>query len=97
MYGGIFPEITAFSVDVVRGGKQSNTKDQGGIADGRNPDQVHPGGYSRRDASSCGGFEQPKGGDECRFPLIFFPKLNVVIPPSDVELGEERRVLHIIN
>ena len=43
------------------------------------------------------GFKQPQWGDECHFPLVFFPKPNVVIPPLDVELGKERRVLHIVN
>ena len=37
-------------------------------------------------------FVESKGGDECCFPLVFLPKPNVVIPTSDVELGEEGRV-----
>ena len=56
----------------------------------------HRGCIGEPEEHDCG-FEQSKGGDECCFPLVFFPKSNVVISPSDVELGEECRVLHVIN
>ena len=35
--------------------------------------------------------------DERCFPLIFLSDLDVVVSPSNVELGEVRGVLHIIN
>ena len=44
-----------------------------------------------------GGFIKSERGDECRFPLVFLPDTNVVIAPSDIELGEQCRVFHIIN
>ena len=46
MYRGIFSEVTAFSIDVVEGGKQSGTKYESGITERSDPDSVHPGGYS---------------------------------------------------
>ena len=44
-----------------------------------------------------GGFEEAKRGDEHCFPLIFLPDANVVITPSNVEFGEQCRVLHVID
>ena len=44
-----------------------------------------------------GGFEETKRGDECCFPLVFLLDTNVVIAPSDIKLGEQRRVFHIID
>ena len=46
MYGGIFPEITAFSIDVVGGGKQGETEYERSVAERGDPDGAHPGGYS---------------------------------------------------
>ena len=42
-------------------------------------------------------FVKSQRGDEGRFPLVFFPQLDVVVPPSYIELGEEGGVLHVIN
>ena len=36
-----------------------------------------------------GGLKKSHGGDEGRFPLVFFSNANVVISPVDVELGEQ--------
>ena len=43
------------------------------------------------------GFIKTKGSDESCFPLIRFLDPNVVVSPSNVELSEINRVLHIIN
>ena len=43
------------------------------------------------------GFKESKGGDECRFPLIGFPDINVVVPPTDVKLGAKGGVFHVVN
>ena len=43
------------------------------------------------------GFIETKGSNECGLPLIFFINANVVISRSDVELGEEGGVFHVIN
>ena len=37
------------------------------------------------------------GGNECSFPLVLFPDADVVISPSDVKLGEQSGLLHIID
>ena len=34
------------------------------------------------------GFEETERGDKCCFPLILFSDTDVVITPSDIELGE---------
>ena len=44
-----------------------------------------------------GGFIESERGDECCFPLVFLPDTNVVIAPSDIKLGEQCRVFHIID
>ena len=43
------------------------------------------------------GFEEAKGGDKCGFPLILFANMDVVISPSNIKLGEQSGVLHVIN
>ena len=43
------------------------------------------------------GFKNAKGSDACSLPLIFLPDVDVVVSPSDIKLGEESRVLHVIN
>ena len=43
------------------------------------------------------GFIETKGSNEYGLPLIFFINVNVVISPSDIELGEEGGVFHVIN
>ena len=42
-------------------------------------------------------FKEAKRSDECHFPLVFLPNANVVIAPSNIKLGEQCRVLHIID
>ena len=49
---GILTKVTSFGVDVIGGGKEGDAKDKTGVTDGRNPNWVHPGGYSQRDTSS---------------------------------------------
>ena len=44
-----------------------------------------------------GRFKESKRSDECSFPLVFFANANVVKPPSDVELGEDCGVLHVVD
>ena len=43
------------------------------------------------------GFEESHGGDESHFPLVLFPDVNVVISPTNVELGEQGGFFHVIN
>ena len=42
-------------------------------------------------------FKESKRSDEHSLPLVFFANANVVESPSDIELGKDRGVLHIIN
>ena len=44
-----------------------------------------------------GGFKEPKRSDERSFPLVFFANANVVESPSDIKLGKDRGVLHIVD
>ena len=44
-----------------------------------------------------GGFVESKRGDEGCFPLVLLPDTNIVIAPSDIKLGEQRRVFHVID
>ena len=44
-----------------------------------------------------GGFVESKRGDKCSLPLVFLLDTNVVIASPDIKLGEQCRVLHIIN
>ena len=43
------------------------------------------------------GFVESERGDEGSFPLIFFPDMDVVIAPSDIKLGEQSGVFHVID
>ena len=52
MYRGVISEVTTFGVDVVGGGEEGETKYEAGVTERRNPNRAHPGGYSRRDATS---------------------------------------------
>ena len=52
MYRRVISEVTAFGVDVVGGGEESETEYQASVAERRNPNRAHPGGYSRGDATS---------------------------------------------
>ena len=44
-----------------------------------------------------GRFKESKRGDECSLPLVLFANVNVVQSPSDIELGKDRGVLHVID
>ena len=44
-----------------------------------------------------GGFKESKGSDEHSLPLIHLPNSDVVVPPTDVKLGEQGGILHIID
>ena len=44
-----------------------------------------------------GQLKKTQRSDEHCFPLIFLMDLDVVVPPSDVELGEVSGVLHVID
>ena len=44
-----------------------------------------------------GGFIESERGDECCLPLVFLPDTDVVIAPSDIKLGEQCGVFHIID
>ena len=43
------------------------------------------------------GFEESHGGDESGLPLIFLSDANVVIPPMNVEFGEQGGFLHVVD
>ena len=34
------------------------------------------------------GFKEAERSDECHFPLVFFPNVNIVIAPSNIKLSE---------
>ena len=42
-------------------------------------------------------FIDAEGSDERSLPLIFLSNMNVVVTPSYIKLGEEGRVLHVID
>ena len=44
-----------------------------------------------------GRFKEFKRGDERSLPLVLFTNANVVESPSDIELGKDRGVLHVID
>ena len=54
MHRGVIAKVTVFGIDVVGGGEESKAENKACVTDGRDPNRVHPGGYSRRDASSWG-------------------------------------------
>ena len=43
------------------------------------------------------GFKEAERSDERCFPLVFLSDANVVITPSNIKLGEQCRVLHVID
>ena len=43
------------------------------------------------------GFKEAERSDEFCFPLVFLLNANVVIAPSNIKLGEQCGVLHIID
>ena len=63
-------------------------------------DMVHEGlkgGWSITEPKEHdGGFKESERGDERSFPLIF-TNVNVVESPSNIELGKDRGVFHVIN
>ena len=44
-----------------------------------------------------GGFVESERSDECCLPLVFLPDTNVVIAPSDIKLGKQCGVFHIVD
>ena len=46
MYQGVFSKVSMFFIDIVGGAEQGDGEYEGSIAEGRDPDHVHPGGYS---------------------------------------------------
>ena len=62
---------------------------------------IHEHLKSRRSVAEAkehyGGFKEAERSDEHCFPLVFLPDADVVIAPSNIKLGEQCRVLHIIN
>ena len=64
-------------------------------------DMVHEGLESRWSIAEPkehdGRFKESKRSDERSFPLVFFMNANVIKSPSDVELSEDRGVLHVVN
>ena len=43
------------------------------------------------------GFKETERSDEHCFPLVFLPDANIVITPANIKLGEQCRVLHVID
>ena len=75
MNWGVVTQIPSLGVNVVGGGTEGETKDQTSVAERRNPNRAHPGGYSQRDSSSwvvsCGWGSLPlyrNGGEGGRGP-----------------------------
>ena len=64
-------------------------------------DMIHECLKSQRSVTKAkehhGGFKQAERSDECRFPLVFLPNMNVVIIPSNIKLCEQSGVLHIVD
>ena len=52
MYRRVISEVATFGVDVVGGREEGETEDEASVTERRDPNRAHPGGYSRRDASS---------------------------------------------
>ena len=71
------------------------------LSDHVSEDMIHECLKSRRGIAETkehySGFEEAERSDECCFPLVFLPNANVVIAPSNVKLGEQCGVLHIID
>ena len=43
------------------------------------------------------GFKESERSDECSLQLVFFTNTNVVKSPSDIELGKDCRVFHVVD
>ena len=43
------------------------------------------------------GFKESKGSNKCSLPLIHLPNLDVVVPPTDIKLGEQGGIFHVID
>ena len=71
------------------------------LSDHVSKDMIHERLKGRRGITEAkkhdGGFEETERGDKCCFPLIFFPDANVIIAPSNIKLGEQCGVFHIID
>ena len=46
MHQGVITKVSAFGIDIVGGGEESEAENKAGVTDGRNPNRAHPGGYS---------------------------------------------------
>ena len=53
--------------------------------------------YRNKTEEHDSGFKETKGGDKCGFPLILFVNADVVVSPSNIKLGEQSGILHVIN
>ena len=42
-------------------------------------------------------FKESKGSDKRSLPLICFLNLDVVVPPTDIRLGEQGGILHVVD
>ena len=71
------------------------------LSDHVGEDMVHECLKGRRGITEAkehyGGFIESERGDERCLPLVFLSNTNVVITPSDIKLGEQRGVFHIID
>ena len=43
-----------------------------------------------------GGFVEPEGGGESHLPSVFGVDEDIIVPPSDIKLGEDFAVLEFI-
>ena len=55
------------------------------------------GGSIAKSKEHDSGLEEPHGGNEGGFPLIFVLNMDVVVFPMNVELGEQGGLLHVVN
>ena len=46
MYRGMFSEVSVFFIDIIGGAEQGDSEYKSSIAEGRDPNRAHPGGYS---------------------------------------------------
>ena len=43
------------------------------------------------------GFKESERRDERSLPLVCFPNSDVVVPPTDVKLGEQGGIFHVVD
>ena len=60
-------------------------------------ERLECGGSIAESKEHDGRFKDSHGGNESGFPLILLSDVNVVISPTNVELGEQGGFLHVIN